>query len=177
MEAADHLDREAALAIQYFIDAVRRPMEGREITVRPFLHPEPDGLPGIGRLDWKVLGFVGFDERREDFETISSSVFSVQAGSGEVAATRADETCSTLIECRGLSTVSASIRAVDSRKRGALAPLFRSALVVMTAEPCELTRGHVGDFLKQPRRATRTRVAAAHFNQILASVDDALPFF
>lgn len=67
MQALDHAQAQASLAIEYFGHPAARPDERRQVARRQALlhHPELDGVDGVGRAEVVVLVLVGLNERHQ----------------------------------------------------------------------------------------------------------------
>ena len=76
MQAADHADREAALAVQDLHNAGSRADERLETLSREalLLHADLDRLDRIRRVHGIVLGLIGVDQRRQDVEAVIPGV-------------------------------------------------------------------------------------------------------
>src|ERR1700730_4416763 len=73
MQAPDHADRKAALALQPFRPPRPRANPRLQILAAEalLLHPKLDRLDRIGRVDRIVLSFVGVDERGQHAGAVS----------------------------------------------------------------------------------------------------------
>ena len=71
MQCANHIDGQAALAIEHFRDASPGPKDLFQVLAcQPLLfHPKFDRLDRVRRIHRIVLGLVGFDESRKDVES------------------------------------------------------------------------------------------------------------
>jgi len=73
MQISDHLDGEAALAIQHLVHAIGLADRGHQILHREatLFHAEADGLDRVGHLDRELPGLIDLDQRGEDLEAVT----------------------------------------------------------------------------------------------------------
>jgi hypothetical protein len=73
MQASDHANRQAALAVQNLRHARSRSDERFEVLAGEalLLHAELDRLDRIGRVHRIMLGLIGIDQRRQHIETVA----------------------------------------------------------------------------------------------------------
>src|SRR3546814_16567335 len=73
-QVADHVDGEAALAVEHFIDAIGLADRGHQILPgqAALFHAETNRSDGVGRLDREMPGLVGFHQRVTDLQPRAS---------------------------------------------------------------------------------------------------------
>jgi hypothetical protein len=73
MQASDHANRQAALAVQNLRNARSRSDERFQVLTREalLLHAGLDRVDRIGRLHRIMLGLIGIDQRCEHIETVA----------------------------------------------------------------------------------------------------------